>query len=163
MNLPKVVGCLGAGLMGTGIAQVICTAGIQTVLVDSSTSQLEKSKDSIRGSLQRLISKGKVTEDIDSVLSRLSISTELSSLRNVDFVIEAVPENETLKKDVFTQLDKVCSAFFVCTVVATIITSQRRACLLKHESALSADCASTCSSSQQHQFYFNNKDSFCNQ
>ena len=100
----KTIGVIGAGQMGSGIAHVSATSGYQVILQDISQEQLEKAKASISKNLDKQIAKGKLSEDKETILSRLSISTDVSSLNSCDFVIEAATENEAIKASIFKAL-----------------------------------------------------------
>ncbi len=108
----KKIGVLGAGVMGHGIAQVVARTGYEVVLVDISEDILKKAIEMIRSGpfgLQRLVEKGKITqEEMEKCMERIKTSTSLESLKDVDFLIEAIPEDVNLKKKVFSDLDKIC-------------------------------------------------------
>jgi len=102
----KEVGVIGAGTMGSGIAQVISSSNKNVVLVDISDSFLERGINSIEKSLGRLVKKGALDEENSkSILSRIQATTEYESLREVDLVIEAIVENMDIKKETFQKLD----------------------------------------------------------
>lgn len=104
----KKVGVVGAGLMGTGIAQVIAEAGFETKWVDVSKEQMEKGRINVKRLLQRKVEKGRCeAQHADETLSRLQSLYSLEDIADVDLVIEAVPENLELKRKVFTQLDEI--------------------------------------------------------
>jgi len=108
----KVIGVVGAGVMGHGIAQVAARSGFDVVMVDVSDEILRKAMELIESGpfgLKRLVEKGKMSEEeAKSVLARIKTSTSLESLKDADFVIEAVTEKAELKKKIFAQLDKLC-------------------------------------------------------
>lgn len=108
----KVIGVVGAGVMGHGIAQVAARSGFNVVMVDVSDEILRKAMELIESGpfgLKRLVEKGKMSEEeAKSVLARIKTSTSLESLKDADFVIEAVTEKAELKKKIFAQLDKLC-------------------------------------------------------
>lgn len=107
MKISKV-GVVGAGLMGSGIVQVIAEADYDVIWVDISNEQLQKGLNNIKRLLQRKVEKGKsTTVKAEAVLNRLTTATDMSVLAGVDLVIEAVPENLELKKKIFKQLDEV--------------------------------------------------------
>lgn len=114
MNLEdiKVIGVVGAGVMGHGIAQVAARTGYDVVMVDISEDVLKKAMEMIESGpfgLKRLVEKGKMSEDeAKAVLSRIKTSTSLESLKDADFVIEAVTEKADLKKKIFADLDRIC-------------------------------------------------------
>lgn len=103
----STIGVLGAGQMGRGIAQVCATAGVSVICVDASKDQLEKARAAIKGSLEKLASKGSVPPDAPTkAMERLSFSTEMEALNHTDLVIEAVSENEALKTKLLRDLDE---------------------------------------------------------
>ena len=109
MDIKKPV-VIGGGIMGAGIGQLCAQKGLDVVVTDVSDEIIEKAKNKMAKGLERRIEKGKITkEDMDSVLSRISWSTDLTLARESDFVIEAVSENIDLKKDIFKRLDTICS------------------------------------------------------
>lgn len=105
----ELVGVVGAGQMGNGIAQVIASKGVSTILVDISEEALDKALQTIESSCNRLIKKDKLDEaGKASLLGNISVSTDMAALANCDLVIEAATENIDLKLKIFEQLDKVC-------------------------------------------------------
>ena len=104
----KTVGVIGAGTMGNGIAQVCAGAGLKVIMQDISADQVQLGLDTIAGSLDRLIKKDKISEaDKQSALSNITTATTLEALADTDIIIEAATENETLKLQIFEQLDKI--------------------------------------------------------
>src|SRR5690349_14730066 len=99
---------VGAGQMGAGIAQVALTAGLKVTLVDVSRDFLDKGAERIRGGLDKLVQKGKLDEaKRKAALDGLRTSTAVAEVKDVDFAIEAVTENEDLKRKIFKDLDGV--------------------------------------------------------
>ncbi len=99
---------VGAGLMGSGIAQVTAQAGHKVTIRDLSDDILQKAMDGIKWSLEKFESKGKITkEDVEKTISNLSTTTSLSDARDADLVIEAVFEKLELKQEVFRELDRI--------------------------------------------------------
>lgn len=112
---------LGAGIMGAGIGQLCAQKGYEVFVTDISEEIIGKAKEKVTRGLQRRIEKGKITqEDMDSVLSRMNWSTDLNMARESNFVIEAVFENPDLKKEIFKNLDSICSPE---TILATNTTA----------------------------------------
>jgi 3-hydroxybutyryl-CoA dehydrogenase len=106
----RTLGVVGAGQMGAGIAHVAAASGIRVVLTDLEEPYLEKARASIERNLEREVSRGKRTpQEKAAALERITATAELSCLADADFVIEAVVEDEEIKKDVFGKLDRVCS------------------------------------------------------
>lgn len=92
------IGVVGAGQMGSGIAQVAATVGLEVTLVDSAPTQLAKARTAIAKSLSKLHEKGALGgSDPASVTSRIQEAESLSALKSADLVIEAVIEDETVK------------------------------------------------------------------
>jgi len=108
MELKRIT-VLGAGLMGTGIAQVISSAGFAVTLRDISKKILDQSNDKIGKQLNRLVEKGKVTsEEAARAMSRITFTEDLkTAVENGDLIIEAVPENLELKRALFSDIDSV--------------------------------------------------------
>jgi 3-hydroxybutyryl-CoA dehydrogenase len=99
---------LGAGIMGTGIAQLMAQKGIDVVLVDVDESIAQKSFDNIEKGLNGRVEKGKITADeVKDILSRIKISADIEAAADADFVIEAVVENVGLKQEIFARLEKI--------------------------------------------------------
>ncbi|WP_408955367.1 3-hydroxybutyryl-CoA dehydrogenase [Natroniella sp. ANB-PHB2] len=105
----KKVGVLGAGTMGSGIAQVIATAGYQVVLRDIKEEYVEQGLKRIRKNLERSVEKGKISaKEMKGTLNNIETSTELEDLKDADLIIEAIVENMKIKKEVFKELDELC-------------------------------------------------------
>jgi 3-hydroxybutyryl-CoA dehydrogenase len=103
----KNVGVLGAGQMGNGVAHVFAQYGYQVMLYDISASQLEKARGTILKNLERQAKKGVIDPgSIQSILDRIVIAKAIGDFSTCDLVIEAVNENESLKFDIFRQLDE---------------------------------------------------------
>ncbi|OBG97732.1 3-hydroxybutyryl-CoA dehydrogenase [Mycobacterium sp. E136] len=102
------VGVVGAGQMGSGIAEVSAKSGANVVVYEPSEELVEAGRKRITGSLERAASKGKLSEaDRDATLARLSYTTNLSDLADRQLVIEAVVEDEAVKGKIFAQLDEI--------------------------------------------------------
>lgn len=115
------IGIVGAGLMGSGIAQVSAQAGYAVTMVDISEVATQKGVASIAGSLERLVRKDKITAaDKDAALARITATTSYDALSNADLVIEAATENTAVKLKILTQLESICADE---TVVATNTSS----------------------------------------
>jgi 3-hydroxybutyryl-CoA dehydrogenase len=101
------VGVVGAGLMGSGIAEVHARAGLDVAVTEVSEPALDAGRSRIEKSLQRGVKSGKLaSEDADAALSRLTFTTDLGAFADRDLVIEAILEQEQAKVEVFRQLDK---------------------------------------------------------
>ncbi|MEM1659424.1 MAG: 3-hydroxyacyl-CoA dehydrogenase NAD-binding domain-containing protein [Candidatus Jordarchaeales archaeon] len=108
----KVVGVLGAGTIGHGIAQVCARSGYEVVLFSRSEETLKRALTLIRSGafgLERLVEKGRLAADeVEKIMSRIRATTSMRDFAGVDFVVEAVPEDVEVKKKVFSELDKIC-------------------------------------------------------
>ncbi|HOQ09398.1 MAG TPA: 3-hydroxyacyl-CoA dehydrogenase family protein [Syntrophomonadaceae bacterium] len=106
----KNIAVLGAGAMGNGIAQVSAQAGYQVVMQDITEEALQKGMNTIKNSLSKLASKGKIAaEEVDVILSRISTTLSLEeAAKDADLVIEAIPEVLELKLETFKRLDEIC-------------------------------------------------------
>ncbi len=104
----KKVGVVGAGTMGNGIAHVFAQYGYEVILVDVLEDALKRALETISRNLDRQIKKGIVKpEDKEAILGRIRTTVRMEDLSDVDFVVEAVVENEDVKKDVFAKLDEI--------------------------------------------------------
>jgi len=103
----KNVTIIGAGTMGSAIAEVVATKGFNVKLVDVSDEILKKSLEKIRSELKSSYEKGYVTENVENIMNRIEATTNLAeAVKNADVVIEAVPEIMELKKKVFSEVEK---------------------------------------------------------
>ncbi len=104
----KVIGGIGAGTMGNGIAQVAAQAGYQVIMRDIEDRFVENGLKAIEKFLSKSVEKGKMTEEQKKgVTGRIKGTTRMEDLKNVDLVIEAVFEDLGIKKDLFKQLDEL--------------------------------------------------------
>jgi 3-hydroxyacyl-CoA dehydrogenase len=112
--MTKTIGVLGAGVMGSGIAQVTATAGYDTVCFDVSADALRAARDHVttgRFGLDRGVERSKLSrEDADAALARLQFTDDFEAAAATDLVIEAVPERLDLKIRVFRDLDRIAPA-----------------------------------------------------
>jgi 3-hydroxybutyryl-CoA dehydrogenase len=105
----KTVGVLGAGLMGSGIAQVAAQAGFDTRVREVTDALCARGRAGIEKQLARAVDKGKVsTGDRQAALDRLRFTTEVDALRDCDIVIEAVTEDLEVKNALWRELDALC-------------------------------------------------------
>jgi 3-hydroxybutyryl-CoA dehydrogenase len=102
----SVVGIVGGGFMGSGIAESSAVAGKHVLVYEPDPAPLERSKVSLRTSVERAVSRGKIAEEeADSVIDRVVYTTRLEDLGGADAVIEAVSEDARVKADVFARID----------------------------------------------------------
>ena len=105
------LGVVGAGTMGAGIAQVAASHGHNVVLYDVQAQFAQRGMERIRQGLERAVKKSRLTpQEMDTTLSHLWTTTDLSDLHTATIVIEAVPEDLALKRDIFRALDHLCCA-----------------------------------------------------
>ena len=102
------VGIVGAGTMGSGIAQVAATCGYEVVMRDVEVSFVENGFDAMEDSLERFDEKDALEESPDAILDRIEGTTDLADLADCDLVVEAVLENIDVKREVFADLEDVC-------------------------------------------------------
>src|SRR4030042_3051550 len=104
----KMIGVVGAGQMGSGIAEVALASGFNVLMKDVTEEAVRKGKSRIVTDFDRRIEKGKMTApEREAILRRLTTTTKLEAFDKCDFVIEAVVENIPLKWDVFRKLDEL--------------------------------------------------------
>jgi 3-hydroxybutyryl-CoA dehydrogenase len=104
------VGVLGAGSMGAGIAQVAATANHKVVLFDANSEMLTKSKENLVKSLQKLVEKGKISQEkSESIVFNIHLASTITDFSSCDIIIEAIIENVDIKKTVFKQLEAIVS------------------------------------------------------
>lgn len=100
---------VGAGLMGSGIAQNAITCGYNITIFDKNEAALERAKNGVEKALNREVEKGRMTrEDCSAALTRLTVSSSMEAAKGADLVIEAIFENLEAKQAVFTQLEEIC-------------------------------------------------------
>lgn len=104
----RIIGVVGAGQMGRGIAQVAIQTGFEVVLFDAFQNALEFGADFIKAQLNKGVEKAKWTAaDAEAALNRLKTASDMTALTDCDLVIEAATENRALKFDIFKKLDEL--------------------------------------------------------
>src|ERR1700745_874720 len=102
LNSQSIIGIVGSGAMGAGIAQVAAISGHKVVVFDNNAASLEKARQSIALSFSKLVEKQKVTaEEAHAVVSRISFAENVAHLHGCNLIIEAIVENLEIKKQVF--------------------------------------------------------------
>jgi 3-hydroxybutyryl-CoA dehydrogenase len=127
----SIIGVVGSGAMGSGIAQVAATAGHQTIVYDTNTAALEKAKTNLTNSLTKLVEKQKITDEkAKEILNLTSYSNSIKDFNGCDLIIEAIVENGDIKQSVFKELESITSA--TCVLASNTsslsITSIASAC-----------------------------------
>ena len=104
------IGVLGAGQMGSGIAQIFAGWGAKVVVVDNAENQLEKAKAGIQKSADKLLSKERISKEEHTAISgNLTFATKLDAFADCDLVIEAIVENEKIKASVLQEISALTS------------------------------------------------------
>lgn len=126
----KTVGVVGAGVMGTGVAQSLAQAGYRVILLDLSHEILQRAQAEITKNIrfQRLFNKGQ-QESIATIVERITFTTEYAPFSAADFVIENVIEKWDSKKPVYERLDQVCPSHCIFAVNTSAISITRVASL----------------------------------
>ncbi len=107
LNPNSIIGIVGSGAMGTGIAQVAVTAGHKVLLYDNNADSLNKSKHNLALTFAKLVEKQKITnEQAHAVVSKISFTENAIHLHECNLIIEAIVENAEIKRQVFTLLEK---------------------------------------------------------
>lgn len=102
------IGIIGAGAMGSGIAQVAAMSGADVVIYDQNDAALQKAKNSIQKSLSKFFEKGKITaEDLTATFGRIKFADGLMAMTDTELVIEAIIENIEIKQNLFIELEKI--------------------------------------------------------
>jgi 3-hydroxybutyryl-CoA dehydrogenase len=105
----KTIGVVGAGQMGNGIAQVAAHSGFRVVMSDIADSFVQKGLSTISKNLDRMVEKGKIpSQKKDEIMGRVKGTIQVKDMADADFVVEAAIENESLKLNIFKELDQVC-------------------------------------------------------
>jgi 3-hydroxybutyryl-CoA dehydrogenase len=105
----QTIGVVGAGQMGSGIAQVASASGLSVIMSDVKEEFVQKGVSAIDNSLSRLVKKGTISQDDQkNILVRIKKTTSLQEMAKADFVVEAATENEELKLKIFRELDANC-------------------------------------------------------
>ena len=129
----KNVGIIGAGSMGIGIAQIASTADCNVLLFDQNNSASEQAIKKLEKVLFRLIEKGKISPiKKDSILSNIKIVESLESMKDADLVIEAVVENSSVKKELFSQIESIVNNDCVLATNTSSISITSLASCLKN-------------------------------
>ena len=131
--MPKIIAVIGAGTMGTGIAQVAASAGCSVKLIDTREGALQGALSVIASSLQRLVKKAAMDEaTAQSVSNRIERSADLLHAANAEVVIEAIFENEAAKLAIWTQLSSICAETALFASNTSSISITKMASAVKH-------------------------------
>ena len=128
----SLIGVVGSGAMGSGIAQVAATAGHPTIIYDTNAAALEKAKANLSSSLNKLVEKQKITaEKATDILALTSYSSSIQDFKSCDLIIEAIVENIDVKQSVFKELESITSdtCVLASNTSSLSITSIASACI----------------------------------
>jgi 3-hydroxybutyryl-CoA dehydrogenase len=126
------IGVIGAGTMGSGIAQVAAQNGIKVVLEDINEEFTKAGVLKIKERLEKRVIDGKLEAgEKDNALSNIMTSTDLEDCRDADLIIEAVAEKEEIKKHIFQELDRICPVKTIFTTNTSSIAITRLAHVIK--------------------------------
>jgi 3-hydroxybutyryl-CoA dehydrogenase len=129
----QTVGVIGAGVMGAGVAQTLAQSGLQVILLDVSENILDHAKQQIHNNtrFQGLFKKDDRKQSADDILGRVAFSTDYELLREVDFVIENVPEKWSIKEGVYKQIEAICMQHCVFAANTSAMSITRIASVTK--------------------------------
>ncbi|MCC5666152.1 NAD-binding protein [Nostoc sp. CHAB 5784] len=129
----KVVGVVGAGVMGIGLAQNLAQTGHQVILVDISEEILERANAQIKKNIrfQGFFNKNEKVENSDNILHKIKFSTNYKFLEEAEFVIENATEKWDIKKGIYAQLDAICPEMTVFAANTSAISITRIASVTK--------------------------------
>jgi 3-hydroxybutyryl-CoA dehydrogenase len=123
---PRIVGVIGAGVMGSGVSQVLAESGQTVVLIDLSNEILEAGLRHIEQAIRvrSLMQHDRQRPSTESILKQITLSTDYRKLGNADVVIENVPERWEIKKETYASIDRICPkhCFFAANTSAISIT-----------------------------------------
>jgi len=132
----KNVGVLGAGLMGSGIAQVAASSGYEVTIIDVSDELIKKGLSSIEKSVTKLMEKNTITgQQREEALGRLRGTTKLEDVADTDVIIEAIIENLQIKRETYSRLDRLCKpdAIFASNTSSLSITEMMTATSIERQ------------------------------
>ncbi len=127
------IGVIGAGVMGTGVAQSLAQSGMQVVLIDVGEDRLERSREEMRNQLRfrTLFGSSDKLEDAQSILARIQFSMDVHELADVDYVIENATEEWEVKQAIYETIDELCHASCIFMVNTSCMSITKLAALTK--------------------------------
>lgn len=129
----QIVGIVGAGTMGSGIAQVVSSSGFDVVLADASEAGAGRGVATVRQNLDRLVEKQKLSAaDRDAALRRITAASSYDALRTADVVVEAVPEDTEIKGKVLRVIDGIVRPDTIVATNTSSISITRMASMISH-------------------------------
>ena len=135
--MSQLISVIGAGTMGSGIAQVAASNGCQVTIVDSSQPALENSKSKLKSILNRLVEKGKINEEqTKSILARIHWTTKMDKISNSNMVIEAIVENLEIKQNLFSEMESLVSEICILATNTSSLSVSKIASVCKLKSRI---------------------------
>ena len=135
--MSQLISVIGAGTMGSGIAQVVASNGCQVTIVDSSQPALENSKSKLKSILNRLVEKGKINEEQSkSILARIHWTTKMDEISNSNMVIEAIVENLEIKQNLFSEMESLVSDICILATNTSSLSVSKIASVCKLKSRI---------------------------
>ena len=135
--MSQLISVIGAGTMGSGIAQVAASNGCQVTIVDSSQPALENSKSKLKSILNRLVEKGKINEEqTKSILARIHWTTKMDKISNSNMVIEAIVENLEIKQNLFSEMESLVSDICILATNTSSLSVSKIASVCKLKSRI---------------------------
>ena len=135
--MSQLISVIGAGTMGSGIAQVAASNGCQVTIVDSSQPALENSKSKLKSILNRLVEKGKINEEQSkSILVCIHWATKMDEISNSNMVIEAIVENLEIKQNLFSEMESLVSDICILATNTSSLSVSKIASVCKLKSRI---------------------------
>jgi len=135
--MSQLISVIGAGTMGSGIAQVAASNGCQVTIVDSSQPALENSKSKLKSILNRLVEKGKINEEQSkSILACIHWTTNMDEISNSNMVIEAIVENLEIKQNLFSEMESLVSDICILATNTSSLSVSKIASVCKLKSRI---------------------------
>jgi len=135
--MSQLISVIGAGTMGSGIAQVAASNGCQVTIVDSSQPALENSKSKLKSILNRLVEKGKINEEQSkSILARIHWTTKMDEISNSNMIIEAIVENLEIKQNLFSEMESLVSDICILATNTSSLSVSKIASVCKLKSRI---------------------------
>ena len=135
--MSQLISVIGAGTMGSGIAQVAASNGCQVTIVDSSQPALEKSKSKLKSILNRLVEKGKINEEQSkSILACIHWTAKMDEISNSNMIIEAIVENLEIKQKLFSEMESLVSDICILATNTSSLSVSKIASVCKLKSRI---------------------------
>ena len=135
--MSQLISVIGAGTMGSGIAQVAASNGCQVTIIDSSQPALENSKSKLKSILNRLVEKGKINEEQSkSILACIHWTAKMDEISNSNMIIEAIVENLEIKQKLFSEMESLVSDICILATNTSSLSVSKIASVCKLKSRI---------------------------